>query len=106
MTKDEMDKVTAALPTKSAKIRALHELGAKRAEIANYLHIRYQHVRNVLVSPPPSDQNSNNRQNSPTPTTIHDSPAAVSPLSIDEAKRGLAARFGVLPSAIDITIRG
>jgi hypothetical protein len=29
----------------------------------------------------------------------------VPPLSIDEAKRGLAARFGVSPSAIEITIK-
>jgi hypothetical protein len=28
------------------------------------------------------------------------------PLSIDEAKRGLAARFGVSPGAIEIMIKG
>jgi AbrB family looped-hinge helix DNA binding protein len=36
------------LPTTSAKIRALHQEGHKRAEIARLLNIRYQHVRNVL----------------------------------------------------------
>lgn len=39
------------LPTKSAKIRALNELGRTRSEIAKDLGIRYQHVRNVLVTP-------------------------------------------------------
>lgn len=36
------------LPTTSAKIRALDAEGVPRAEIARQLHIRYQHVRNVL----------------------------------------------------------
>jgi AbrB family looped-hinge helix DNA binding protein len=36
------------LPTTSAKIRALAAEGVPRAEIARKLHIRYQHVRNVL----------------------------------------------------------
>src|SRR5882762_6545083 len=38
----------AALPTKSAKIRALAAEGVSRADIARKLDIRYQHVRNVL----------------------------------------------------------
>ncbi|MDP1602456.1 MAG: AbrB/MazE/SpoVT family DNA-binding domain-containing protein [Legionella sp.] len=37
-----------ALPTKSAKIRALAAQGVSRADIARKLDIRYQHVRNVL----------------------------------------------------------
>ena len=37
-----------ALPTKAAKIRALDARGFARAEIARFLDIRYQHVRNVL----------------------------------------------------------
>src|SRR5215207_417450 len=41
--------ITAELPTKSAKIRALNEAGYSRTEIANFLNISYQHVRNVLV---------------------------------------------------------
>jgi hypothetical protein len=45
-----MEAITAALPTKSAKIRALAAAGYKRARIADFLNIRYQHVRNVLVS--------------------------------------------------------
>ncbi len=39
------------LPTKSAKIRFLNALGWKRGDIAKYLDIRYQHVRNVLIMP-------------------------------------------------------
>lgn len=44
-----MDRLTDGLPTKSAKILALGSAGYSRSEIARYLGIRYQHVRNVLV---------------------------------------------------------
>lgn len=37
--------------TKSSKIRALNSKGHKRADIARFLDIRYQHVRNVLTQP-------------------------------------------------------
>lgn len=37
--------------TKSAAIRRLAGDGLKRGEIAKYLNIRYQHVRNVLITP-------------------------------------------------------
>jgi DNA-binding NarL/FixJ family response regulator len=40
------------LPTKSAQIRYLAEQGLTRYQIAKKLNIRYQHVRNVLISPP------------------------------------------------------
>lgn len=36
------------LTTTSARIRYLAEKGYSRGEIADYLDIRYQHVRNVL----------------------------------------------------------
>jgi bifunctional DNA-binding transcriptional regulator/antitoxin component of YhaV-PrlF toxin-antitoxin module len=49
LNKADMDRVVAGLPTKSAKIRALGKAGYKRQQIADYLKIRYQHVRNVLV---------------------------------------------------------
>lgn len=39
------------LPTKSAKIRYLNSLEWSRSEIAAKLNIRYQHVRNVLITP-------------------------------------------------------
>ncbi len=45
----EMAKVVIGLPTKSAKIRALGAAGYARGDIARFLDIRYQHVRNVLV---------------------------------------------------------
>lgn len=44
-----MDRIADGLPTKSAKILALGAAGYSRSEIARYLGIRYQHVRNVLV---------------------------------------------------------
>ena len=45
----EMERLTAGLPTKSAKIRALGQAGFSRTDIAKFLSIRYQHVRNVLL---------------------------------------------------------
>ena len=39
------------LPTKSAMIRAMTADGFSRSEVARSLGIRYQHVRNVLVTP-------------------------------------------------------
>ena len=40
-----------SMSTKSAKIRYLSSLDWKRSEIAEYLKIRYQHVRNVQITP-------------------------------------------------------
>lgn len=40
-----------ALPSKSAKIRYLTGQGMKRGRIAKILDIRYQHVRNVQITP-------------------------------------------------------
>ena len=47
----EIPEEISALPTKSAKIRALDAEGWSRSDIARALGIRYQHVRNVLVTP-------------------------------------------------------
>jgi bifunctional DNA-binding transcriptional regulator/antitoxin component of YhaV-PrlF toxin-antitoxin module len=44
------DEVVARLQTKSDKIRELAKAGYSRSEIADYLGIRYQFVRNVLVN--------------------------------------------------------
>lgn len=44
-----MDDVVAGLATKADKIRALNRAGYSRSQIAAFLNIRYQHVRNVLV---------------------------------------------------------
>lgn len=49
MTPERMQMLTRDLATKSAKIRKLAGEGAARADIARFLGIRYQHVRNVLV---------------------------------------------------------
>lgn len=40
----------ANLNTKSAQIRYLNNIGLTRAEIARILEIRYQWVRNVLIT--------------------------------------------------------
>jgi hypothetical protein len=39
------------MKTKSAVVRFLDSEGLKRGEIAKLLNIRYQHVRNILVTP-------------------------------------------------------
>jgi bifunctional DNA-binding transcriptional regulator/antitoxin component of YhaV-PrlF toxin-antitoxin module len=44
-----MKELTRGLATKSDKIRVLSENGYSRGDIAKFLGIRYQHVRNVLV---------------------------------------------------------
>lgn len=49
----DMVRLTRGLPSKSAKIRVLAEAGVPRADIARFLDIRYQHVRNVLTGPVP-----------------------------------------------------
>ncbi|HTT84091.1 MAG TPA: hypothetical protein VMF67_11460 [Rhizomicrobium sp.] len=48
-SQEEMNTLTAGLGTKSAKIRRLGQAGYTRQQIADFLGIRYQHVRNVLV---------------------------------------------------------
>jgi bifunctional DNA-binding transcriptional regulator/antitoxin component of YhaV-PrlF toxin-antitoxin module len=47
--KARMEKVAKPFETKSDKIRALSAAGYERTEIAKFLDIRDQHVRNVLV---------------------------------------------------------
>jgi AbrB family looped-hinge helix DNA binding protein len=44
-----MNHIATGLPTKSSKIRKLDSAGYERADIARFLDIRYQHVRNVLI---------------------------------------------------------
>jgi antitoxin component of MazEF toxin-antitoxin module len=44
----DMTTLTEDLPTKAEKIRALGRAGYNRADIARFLDIRYQHVRNTL----------------------------------------------------------
>jgi hypothetical protein len=45
----DMERLTRTLTTKSDKIRTLGSAGYSRQAIADFLGIRYQHVRNVLV---------------------------------------------------------
>lgn len=56
MTKQEISKMTKlqiieAFGNKSKAIRALDKQGFSRGEISKLLEIRYQHVRNVLITP-------------------------------------------------------
>jgi hypothetical protein len=97
MTRAEMDELTKGLITKSAKIRRLEDHGVSRSEIANYLGIRYQHVRNVLIAPRPKRATDEVQASAAT---------VANALTIDQAKRGLAVQFGVPVETIEITIRG
>lgn len=54
MTNAAWVKATKGLPTTAAKIRALDAIGVPRADIARFLGIRYQHVRNVLTRERPA----------------------------------------------------
>ena len=49
VTHSDMTVIAHGLPTKAAKIRALDAAGYARGDIARFLDIRYQHVRNVLI---------------------------------------------------------
>lgn len=44
-----LEKDLNSMKTKSDEIRYLSLIGLKRGEIAKYMNIRYQHVRNVLT---------------------------------------------------------
>ena len=44
--------------TKSATIRFLNGKGYERKHIAKFMNIRYQHVRNVLITPLKGDAKS------------------------------------------------
>ena len=50
ITKSQSTKINK-MNTKSAKIRFLNAEGFSRSEIAALIKIRYQHVRNVLITP-------------------------------------------------------
>ena len=47
--KKRMAKLASGLPSKSEKMRVLGKAGFSRQEIADFLGVRYQFVRNVLV---------------------------------------------------------
>lgn len=48
--REQPQSIIQGITTKSDMIRALHAANYSRTEIAQFLNIRYQHVRNVLVS--------------------------------------------------------
>ena len=48
---NDLDNELAKLPTTSARIRYLDATNLTRSQIAKKLDIRYQHVRNVLITP-------------------------------------------------------
>lgn len=50
-SKTNFEDYIKACGSKSAAIRRLAGEGLKRGDIARYLNIRYQHVRNVLITP-------------------------------------------------------
>ena len=64
-----MERITQDLTTKSDKIRRLNAAGYARQAIADFLGIRYQHVRNVLVDEERKSQAgfSEHRPKAPSP---------------------------------------
>lgn len=50
-TTHNLEELMSKYQTKSGVIRFLDAEGMKRGEIAKLLNIRYQHVRNVLITP-------------------------------------------------------
>lgn len=47
----QVEAIVVGSATKSDKIRQLLALNIKRGEVAKLLNIRYQHVRNVEITP-------------------------------------------------------
>lgn len=84
-----MDEMVAGLSTKSAKIRALDAAGYERARIAEFLNIRYQHVRNVLVSHVREPASSPAALQTPADADDEagDAPGAFGRATVDEAGR-------------------
>ena len=77
-----MRRVAEGLPTISAKIRALDAAGYACADIARFLNRRYQHVRNVLVQPPPKSKSGQ------TGSSVSDTPGNTESRTLQVAKNG------------------
>jgi bifunctional DNA-binding transcriptional regulator/antitoxin component of YhaV-PrlF toxin-antitoxin module len=77
-----MRDVVRNLSTKSEKIRALDDAGFERADIARFLDIRYQHVRNVLVAKRPTGRVVAMPLRSPAAAPIAEEPKARSKAKI------------------------
>lgn len=76
-----MDTVIAGFQTKSDKIRELAKAGYSRAEIADFLGVRYQFVRNVLVNDERVARRSDvtSRPDAPTPAVAAKPPSDAKP---------------------------
>jgi hypothetical protein len=48
---ETLEQLMTRLTSKSAVIRFLASEGKTRGQIAKFMNIRYQHVRNVLITP-------------------------------------------------------
>jgi hypothetical protein len=79
MTHAEMERVTTGLTSKSDKMRALRAAGVSRSEIARFLGVRYQHVRNVekdderrafTATPRPAEGHGGLAENSAAPFRV------------------------------------
>lgn len=51
LTADQVEQKLATFKHTSTKVRYLHSLGMTTSDISKTLKIRYQHVRNVLITP-------------------------------------------------------
>lgn len=47
----QIESIRSGSESTSNKVRRLSAIGIQRSEISKILNIRYQHVRNVLVTP-------------------------------------------------------
>ncbi len=73
--------------------------------------VRYRSLADVGVDPDsldfaPIENSGIGSERGPAPPRSNDAAPEVRPLSLADAKRGLAATFGVRPESIEITIRG
>jgi bifunctional DNA-binding transcriptional regulator/antitoxin component of YhaV-PrlF toxin-antitoxin module len=66
-SEERMAALTRGLPSKSAKIRALHGAGCSRSEIADFIGVRYQFVRNVIVDSERKEGRKDRQANPVTP---------------------------------------
>jgi bifunctional DNA-binding transcriptional regulator/antitoxin component of YhaV-PrlF toxin-antitoxin module len=66
---NKMDRLTKGLDTKSEKMRVLAKAGCQTADIARYLDVRYQFVRNVLLREKEKQTRANGHASSASPAT-------------------------------------
>jgi bifunctional DNA-binding transcriptional regulator/antitoxin component of YhaV-PrlF toxin-antitoxin module len=77
--------LTQGLPTKSEKIRTLARHGAKTADIARFLEIKYTHARNVLKD---AGLHPVNRQQNTQAQPIKDTPISTTSLWVEIDPQG------------------